>query len=318
MSDAKSDRPSTAADPTTAELEAMEVELLAGILAFSAHSARPVALPEELQAPVVPVPENSVVAAPPAVAAPPSTPPPLPKAATPPAAPPPAPSDGAPGGSGIDLLSELRQAAAQAESEDEVDAKELAERKKRMAKAMRQIFDYLSEFTRHVDTLKPDVPHVFRLSPQIQIGGLAWSGSFVDFRRVSNSEFADLDSVSMRVTLASAQTLAVVAPPHLAVRQEDELAQVGLKYVATDRKNPRGGIEAVDFEVRQEISVVMEFKADVEQDQIVIRGRNFRGFGRVAYAVAVTEVNKAMLDELGRYLIGRPSRIFSHWQPLAL
>lgn len=320
MNDANKDRsspqPPDDFSRTTAELEAMEVDLLAGILALSAHSAQPIQNftgnmdePCEPRLDPVPVPQTVVNSAPPAAA----NPPPTQAQAPHPERPPAAPSDRS-----IDLLAELRKAASQVKSEGEFDARRQAERKKLMGTAMRQIFDYLNEFARHLDTLKPEVSHVYRLSPQIQLSGLSWTSSFVDYRRVGNAEHGYPDSVSLRFTLASERGLAVMSPPHLSPRLEDELSQVGLRYAMTDRKNQRGGIEAVEFTVSQEVKVSLLFKAEVDDDEIIIRGHNFRGFGRAAYVVAPTAVSRAMLDELGRFLIGRSSEIFSQWKPMAL
>lgn len=318
MSDSNKTRSSmhrqSAISRTAAEIEAMEAELLASIEAFSARDALPTEdLPQKSQEQYGPLSRFPEIVPDSAQAARhvPEPPQPAPRPEMPP---PPAAATEAPG----DLLAELREAASQAITEDEQEARRRAEKDKAMGVAMRQIFDYVNELARHLDTLKPQVSHLYRLSPQIQFAGLHWSDSFVDYRTLGNSEYANLDSVSLRFTLASEQSVTVVPPANQVARLQDELVQVGIRYSMTDRKNDRGAVEAVEFHLTQEVKVSLLFKAQTEMDRIVIRGRNFRGFGPAAYALAPAEVNKAMLDELGRFLIGRPSRIFSHLQPLAL
>lgn len=219
----------------------------------------------------------------------------------------------APGGG---LLEELRSAAARQIVSAESERHEREQRDAQLAKAMRDLWKYLNELSRHLATLKPPVPHSYRLGPRAEIDGLTWTESFCDYRSLSTSESAPLDSISLHYTLSAPGTIRVERLPQQVHRYQEELALLRLHYLVREHKNERGAVDSVVFAIDRQIKVALLFKAQYDVGQIVFRGKNFNGFGPATYTIAPAAVTAEFLDDLGRFFLGRPNRLLAALTPV--
>lgn len=215
-----------------------------------------------------------------------------------------------PASSGLDLLSELRLAAEQKTVSEDAQAAERQAQVERTERAMRMLLRYLTEFSRHLDRIRPSVPQSFRPLPNVELAGLHWIESFVDFRTLGGTETSPLDSVSLRYTLGTGDSICIEKLPNHAPAYLEELKRVGLRYTATERRSSRGMVAQVDFMVERSISAHLVFKADALRGIINVRARNFSGLGHAAYTAQVADVDQALLDEIGRHILGRPNQLF--------
>lgn len=209
-----------------------------------------------------------------------------------------------------DLLSELRATAAQKQVSDSVQESERKARIERADHALRLMFRYLTEYTRHLDKIQPAVPQSFRPLPHIELSGLHWAESFVDYRTNGGTEISPLDSVSLRYTLSAGDSVRVEKLPNFATAYAEELRRVGLRYSTHETRSARGMVAQIDFMVERSISCNLLFKADTESETILVRARNLVGLGHTSYKIRVADVDRTLLDELGKHILGRPSQLF--------
>lgn len=237
--------------------------------------------------------------------------PPGPATASPEAAPP-AGETATPGGptaKPASLLDELRDAARERSQKVVDDDRERREREARLDRQMRDFFRYLTEFCRHLDTIKLPVPATYRLNPQTPIDQLHWQDSFVDSRSASLSETAPLALIQLRYTLA-ADGLIVIGRDiaHSGVFQ-NELSAMDMSYTVRDQRNPVGKLVAQEFLIERQVRVTIAITPDYESDTLSIRTRNFVGFGTVDFSCGAERLGKEFFDEFGKQIIGRPSTL---------
>lgn len=211
---------------------------------------------------------------------------------------------------GFDLLAELRQAAAEKTIAGEADEAQRKARVERTEIAMRGLFRYLGEFCSHLNKIQLALPQVFRPLPNVELAGLHWAESSLDYRTDGGTETSPLDTVSLRYTLSAGDRIQVEKLPNYAAAYLEELKRVGLRYTVADKRSSRGMVEQTVFSVERAIVVTLLFKADSRQETIAVQARNFTGLGYATYRIKVTDLDQATLDQLGLHILGRPSQLF--------
>lgn len=211
---------------------------------------------------------------------------------------------------GFDLLSELRQAAAEKALAGESDEVQRKARIERTEVAMRGLFRYLGEFCSHLNKIQLALPQIFRPLPNIELAGLHWTDSSLDYRTDGGTETSPLDTVSLRYTLSAGDRIQVEKLPNFSPAYLDELKRVGLRFTVTEKRSSRGLVESSVFSVERAIVVTLLFKADSSQETISVQARNFTGLGYATYRIKVSDLDQTTLDQLGLHILGRPSQLF--------
>lgn len=212
---------------------------------------------------------------------------------------------------GADLLAELRQAAAAASEREAAALHARHTREQAIGRQMRQLFNYLAEFCRHLDTLRAPIPTAYRVAPHAVIDGLAWQESFIDYRTESSSEIAPINAVTCRYTLAAPGSVTAYRAAQGCARFRDDLSQFGLRYVEHEPRDGLGVLGDVAFDVARDVRVWLRFTPDFDSGRITLETRNFRGLGPARYYVAAEALDTALLEALGHYILGRPNTLFN-------
>jgi hypothetical protein len=215
-----------------------------------------------------------------------------------------------------DLLAELARSAEALAQHRIVDSRLQHEVEKRFDRVLRTIFNYLHEFTQHVNVLKPAIPLAYALDFRHRFGALQWAEGFVDFRTRSKSEVALIESVSVRLRYAT-PILEIIQPVEKvhALRHELHL----LNLTITDEQNvviPAKG-NGVRFTLAGSIPVQLTFRSDVVRGKIVVRGRNIGALGLCAYLIDPEQLARTSLDAVGLNLLGRSNRLPGEFAPIA-
>lgn len=210
---------------------------------------------------------------------------------------------------GSSLLDELRDAARDRTQREVADDSDRKAREARLNKRLRSLFRYLTEFCRHLDTIKLAVPATYWLNPQTPLTGLHWKDSFVDSRLANLTDTAPLVLVQVRYTLA-ADGLVVIGRDiaHSGVFQ-NELTAMDMNYSVRDQRSAAGKLVAQDFLIERQVRVTLSVVPDYEAGTITLRARNFTDFGTVDYVCRSELLDEEFFEELGRQILGRPSRL---------
>jgi hypothetical protein len=90
--------------------------------------------------------------------------------------------------------------------------------------------------------------------------------------------------------------------------EKQYLWQSNLKFQCTEFKNPKGIIDRASFSVVNEIPVLVKWSADFEKGKVIVFIKNFNGLTSCEYTYDVGEIDSHFMDELAKYLVGKPSK----------
>lgn len=211
----------------------------------------------------------------------------------------------------LDLLSELRLAAEAKLAEDNAQDIQIKARIARTDRAMRRLFGYLGEFAGHLNKIRPALPQSFRPLANVELTGLHWTESFLDYRTDGGTEISPLDSISLRYKLGASDSVRVAKLPNHAPAYLEELKRIGLSYTTSDQRGTKGLIEQVNIAIERAITVTLLFKANTDGECVHLRSRNFSGLGHTNYTLLAADIDQTLLDELGKHILGRPNQLFA-------
>jgi len=216
--------------------------------------------------------------------------------------PPAAERSGAPDGG---LLAELRQRAESAaprrapRSRADGQARELDAR-------MRDAYRYLQEFVQYVSVVKPAISREYVFVTET-FRGVEVTQAFVGCRTAGAGADAPLESVTLTVECAAPQQFRFERHAGSVKPFGQYLAECGLRYTLAKVRNERRELVGGVFRVLGDIRIEVELAVDEAGDYVRIAARNLEGFGASGFRVPAGRLDRALLDELGWLVLGRPS-----------
>ena len=216
-----------------------------------------------------------------------------------------------PGGNAL-----LQRLAAQAQRVQEEETKKRQESEAQFGAGaqalearMRQIFSYLRELAGHLDVLHPPVPRSFALFGLAEFKDLVWAGGFADFRLFPGVEGSQLiDYCSLSYVLRAPAPLRIERQGPAIEQLRRHLHDFNLAFTCEEMLNERRQIGRAVFTLSNDLNASLLFKARQRESDILMSGRNFERLGLVDYRIAAAAPPQAMLDELGKMLLGETNR----------
>ena len=212
---------------------------------------------------------------------------------------------------GSDLLAELAGEATQKSKTLQFKEQDRQERIRKLHEALSKIVQYFSQLSSHLNKIEPTVPRTYNVDPLTTKTNFKWSQANVDSRKQSLTDNALIDHVSMRVKLSATSPLLVKRRWNELDKLKTELDDLGLS-VSEDmntqvRKQPQQ--DFFQIELTPDILMRIQFRGEYDTGKIDILSNNFDGFGLAAYSLDPTDVSQTLLDEVGRFLIGRTDKL---------
>ncbi len=171
---------------------------------------------------------------------------------------------------------------------------------------LRSVFDYLHDLTTQLNYLKPAVARrYFFLDSDDAFRNLAWFEGFADFRTVAERDGGHIERVTLGYTLKGSGERTLERMGGGVERLRQVLFDLGLKFECRERRNGQRELEQGSFTVADEIRVQVVWRADVENQVVVIESRNLERLGYASCSVSPDAIGPALLDEFGRLLLGR-------------
>lgn len=216
-----------------------------------------------------------------------------------------------------DLLSALAREAEQRTQSMVAATRTQLETEQLFDGALRQLYSYLQEFVRYVNTIQPTIPLVYTFDYRHRFSTLQWSEGSVDKRQSGTSETALLESVSCRLRYSS-EGMEIIQPieNEAALRQELHLLNLAIANETRVDIPGRGSASGVRFALAGSIPVQLNFRRDLPSGKLVVRGRNVCSFGLSAYAIRPEKLSAALLDAIGLCLLGRANRLPVEFNPI--
>lgn len=175
--------------------------------------------------------------------------------------------------------------------------------------ALERTFQFFNLFTKHLNSLEPDIPRIYALDGKTQFSQLKWKNGMVEYRKQSFADNALLSYVYFQVRLT------VPKPVMLTRRWEQfdeikkDLGVYGLKTVEDMHEMWRNRSQKVTFQVtlEPEFIVWMRFQGNYDDGCIELECNNVDGFGVMNGKLKPELLQSNILDEVGRFLMGRSS-----------
>jgi hypothetical protein len=171
---------------------------------------------------------------------------------------------------------------------------------------MRDAFGYLQEFAHYVGVLKPEIPREYVFVTET-FRGLAVTDAFTTYRSAGFGEDAPLHSIRLTVECTAPQQFRFERHAASVKPFGQYLAEYGLRYTLAKVRNERRELVGGVFRVLGDIRIDVELTLDAAEGIIRIAARNLEGFGASAFRVPARRLDRALLEELGWLVLGRPS-----------
>ena len=214
------------------------------------------------------------------------------------------------------LLNELRQRSAAIR--EQRDAARLPEEKAQHAieEALWRVFRWLEEAMGHLETIRPEVQHRFRLDDFLTFDGLQIDNGFAVFRRHGLGVDDRLEHVEMFYELAASEPALVKVKPLAALGVEERLRGAALQFQIDNEVDEFKVVRSTLFRIQPTIRASVQFKPHYKRRAIDVLLRNVDRFESVQLEFDPARIDEPALEDLVRLVLGE-SDAFLHRAPLA-
>ena len=205
------------------------------------------------------------------------------------------------------LLAELAGEATSKIKALQSESEERQARSEKLNAALKKIYNFLQPFSVHVNNIAPSIPRTYQVDNNAAYGNLSWENALADYRKQSLADNAHFDHVTFSVRLQANEPVTVTRRWNQMDALKKELDTFGLSPLDDPDMLMRSKSQQESFSIRIASAFLLKiiFKGDYTNGMLDISGRNFDGFGMSAFRLDPERVNVELLDDLGRYLIGR-------------
>lgn len=173
---------------------------------------------------------------------------------------------------------------------------------------MRQSFQYVSDLLKQLAVIKPVNPMVFAVPGIGDLRELAFTDSFIDYRRKKINDKDQIDTISFYLKWSSPGNVVVERDMPAAVQKvRDALFGFNLKFVEEETRNARGVVANTRFTVQAVIVTDVVIRADHERGNLQLDAKNLLRLGADQFVVPAADVTEPMLEDFAKTLIGQPS-----------
>ena len=214
------------------------------------------------------------------------------------------------------LLEELRQRSEALQSERAAARLPEEIARHEIDGALWRAFRWLDEAMGHLEVIRPDVEHRFRIGDYLTFDGLHIDSGFAAFRRHGLGTGDTLEQVEMFYRLAAPRPAVVRVDPIAAVAVDERLRAAALHFHSETELDKDRIVRQTVFHVDPTIRASVRFKPDYRGHAIDVMLRNVDRFESVLLEFEPTGIDEPALEDLVRLVLGE-SNAFLHRAPLA-
>lgn len=209
--------------------------------------------------------------------------------------------------SGSDLLAELAGEATQKLQALKTEELDRQAKSQSLHEALGRIFYFLSPFSTHLNRIKPVISRTYSVDPQAKYINLQWGDASADFRKQGLADTAYYDHISFRVRLSASNPVYIKRRWNEVESLKMDLNAFGLRTLDNLDEVVRSKPNQEFFEVALAADFLMriQFQGNYDTGKIDLLCNNFDGFGLASYTLEPETVTQQLLDEIGRFLLGR-------------
>ena len=209
------------------------------------------------------------------------------------------------------LLVELAGEATSKLQAIQSETEEQHVRSRHLNAALKRIYQFMQTFSVHVNNIAPTIQRVYHVDSNTTYSELAWLNALADFRKQSLSEKALVDHVAFSVRLQASEPVVVTRRWNQMDALKKELDVFGLRPLDDLDTLVRNKSKQETFSARLSPDFFMRimFKGDYTEGLVEINGKNLDDFGMSNFRLNPEDATNEMLDDLGRFLIGRTDEL---------
>jgi hypothetical protein len=215
------------------------------------------------------------------------------------------------------FLAELTQESQSMTSSQNQSVQSQFARSQRLSASLDRIYKFLHALSKHVNAIMPPLNRVYALDAKTVYRDLVCRKAFTEIRKQSMAATALNDFATFGLDLYAPMPVTCTRPWVHVDAARQELRALGIEVLnAYELDTHKAGQEWAVLKLSECVPVYMEFKADYDRFRIEVKCRNLGMFGAAKFQLDPEGVTQELLDELGRYLIGRADKLPPEFLPL--
>ncbi|MBU0620823.1 MAG: hypothetical protein KJ795_03150 [Gammaproteobacteria bacterium] len=209
------------------------------------------------------------------------------------------------------FLSELASEATQKLEAKRTQQQDRQSINRNVNAALERTFKFFNLFANHLNAIEPDIPRVYALDGKAQFSSLKWKSGMAEFRKQSLADDALLDYVYLQVRLVVPESVVVTRRWELFNELKKDLEAFGLKTKEDMIDLWRNRTQKVTFQVNlePEFIVWLRFRGNYSSGIVEMESNNLDGFGGIKGMFPPEALHTGILDEIGRFLMGRSTAL---------
>jgi len=214
------------------------------------------------------------------------------------------------------LLERLREQSDAMRDQDAVKRKPLEEALADIDRRLWKTFRWLEEALGHLEVIRPQVVHEFRLPPLLTIALPRYEKGFVSYRRKAYGGRDLLEHVEVFYRMKQDVPIVIKVPPGAAPTFDERLRAVQVPFhyriEQDDARVVRHGI----FTVTPVVTACVRLVPDYRRQVIEVTLRNVDRFESVILEFTPDKLDESALEDLVRFILGE-ANTFLRRAPLA-
>ncbi|MGE5522957.1 MAG: hypothetical protein ACM3SS_04515 [Rhodospirillaceae bacterium] len=208
----------------------------------------------------------------------------------------------------MDLLDELKRQAESQKKQQEAREQDQAQILTSIHEALGGMSKYFTELANSLNVVKPEVARNYVVHGTSTLQRLLQGDYFVRERKKS-IDFRDyFEQVTLRFHAVGQQVLSIECfADHATDRLRNYLQAYGLRFETQAFRNDRGVTLRTVFSVLPDVPATITAVADWNTGTIRLKMRNVETIGDAEYCYEPAEVDRKLLDELAKLILGQPN-----------
>jgi hypothetical protein len=215
------------------------------------------------------------------------------------------------------LLSELAQESAKKQSANSSQTQVLRARSQNLHHSLEKVAEFFISFTQLANDMAPDISRNYRLDARTSYENLAWVNSHVEIRKQDLSATALISHITFTVAYRAPDIILVTRPRSQLEMLKKEIGNLNLHVIdesELDEKNVKQ--EWLQVHLSSDLPVYFRLQANYEKGHIDVLSRNLIAFGISSFRLKPEDVTSALLDDIGRILLGRSDKLPDALMPI--
>jgi len=212
----------------------------------------------------------------------------------------------------MSLLDELKRQAESQKAQQRAQEEDRTRTLTAVHEALLTTCRYLTELANSLNVVKPAVPRSFVVHGNARLDNLM-QGDYTVRERKKTVEFRDyFEQVVLRFHAVGTQGTAVESyAAETTQRLQNYLQGYGLRFETRQFRNDLGHAARTTVSIMPDVPASIAATADWETGILKFKLRNVEAIGDTEYCYEPGEVDRALLDELAKLVLGKPNTLRS-------